>query len=76
MRLTWLIVAFFIGVVRGDEDEPVTPPPFKPPSKPEGNVNLAESFSNEGDVWRVWVKSQVKKDGGVEKYDGEATAEF
>ena len=48
--------------------------PFQPPSRPEGDVYIAESFSDgEEAVWSRWVKSEATKDGAdadVAKYDG------
>ncbi len=47
--------------------------PFQPPSRPEGDVYIAESFSDGEEVWSRWVKSEATKDGAdadVAKYDG------
>lgn len=55
----------------GSEDEGPTSPPFQPPQKPSGDVYFAESFTNEDEVWKVWMPSEATKDGDVAKYDGE-----
>ena len=47
--------------------------PFKPPSRPAGDVYLAESFSDGEDVWTRWIRSEATKDGAdadIAKYDG------
>lgn len=47
--------------------------PFQPPSRPEGDVYIAESFSDGEEVWSRWVKSEATKDGAdadIAKYDG------
>ena len=57
-------------------EEPASPP-FKPPSRPSGDVYLAESFTDEKEVWKVWVPSKATKEGAdadVAKYDGKRKA--
>lgn len=54
-------------VQKGEES---ASPPFEPPSKPSGDVYFAESFTNEGEVWKVWVASKATKEGAEAKYDG------
>jgi len=76
MKFAGIFLALVLGAACDDGGEATTPPPFQPPTKPEGDVYFAESFSNKGDVWGVWVKSEAKKDGGEDKYDGEREAGF
>ena len=74
MKISWLLVALSFQVARGQEEESTTPPPFQPPPKPEGDVYFAESFSDEEGAWKVWIRSEAKKDGAEPKYDGKADA--
>lgn len=52
-----------------NEEEPASPP-FQPPSKPSGDVYFAESFTDEEEVWKVWVTSKATTEDNVAKYDG------
>ena len=72
----WIFLALVIGAACEGEDGATTPPPFRPPAKPVGDVYFTESFSNKGDVWGVWIKSEAKKGGAEDKYDGERIAAF
>ncbi len=44
--------------------------PFRPPQRPPGEVNFVESFTDEDEVWKVWIPSKATKEGGEAKYDG------
>jgi len=57
-----------------EEEEKPTKLPFRPPSRPSGDVYLVEPFVNPDEVWRKWVKSAATKEGAdsdVAKYNGE-----
>ncbi len=66
-----LLVTVLVAVVVCEETEVK---PFQPPTCPEGDVYIAESFSDgEEAVWTRWIKSQATKDGAdadIAKYDG------
>lgn len=50
-----------------EEQSPFEPPP----ANPSGDVYFAESFSDEEEVWKVWLPSKATKDDSDEpKYEG------
>ena len=69
-----LALALFLVMAQEEEskDKP-TKPPFHPPSRPSGDVYLAESFTNPDEVWKTWLKSTATKEGtdsDIAKYNG------
>lgn len=71
LKVSALLMVWLVGLVCC-QDEPEIKP-FQPPSRPEGDVYIAESFSDGEGVWSRWVKSEAMKDGAdadIAKYDG------
>lgn len=59
-----------VGMVLCQEEEVK---PFQPPNHPDGDVYIAETFSDGEDVWTRWIRSEATKDGAdadIAKYDG------
>ena len=69
-----LALPLFLVMAQEEESkEKPTKPPFHPPSRPSGDVYLAESFSNPDEVWKTWLKSTATKEGtdsDIAKYNG------
>ena len=76
MWKSWVLLALPLFLVMAQEEESKekpTKPAFHPPSRPSGDVYLAESFSNPDEVWKRWVKSTATKEGtdsDIAKYNG------
>lgn len=75
MWRSWIVLALCLSLVMAQEEEEEKPTklPFRPPSRPSGEVYLVEPFVNPDEVWRKWVKSAATKEGAdsdVAKYNG------
>ena len=76
MWKSWVLLALPLFLVMAQEKESKekpTKPAFHPPSRPSGDVYLAESFSNPDEAWKRWVKSTATKEGtdsDIAKYNG------
>lgn len=75
MWRSWIVLALCLSLVMAQEEEEEKPTklPFRPPSRPSGDVYFVEPFVNPDEVWRKWVKSAATKEGAdsdVAKYNG------
>jgi len=75
MWRSWIVLALCLSLVMAQEEEKEKPTklPFRPPSRPSGDVYFVEPFVDPDEVWRKWVKSAATKEGAdsdVAKYNG------
>ena len=72
-KISLLLLIGLVALASCQEETTVKEKPFKPPSHPEGDVYLAESFSDGEEVWTRWIRSKATKEGAdadIAKYDG------
>ena len=75
MKCAWMLVFSLAGLIvsssQQQQQEDDAPPPFQPPARPSGNVYLAESFTDEEEVWKRWITSKATKEGDEPIYEGD-----
>lgn len=72
MKCAWVLVFSLAGLIVSSQQqqEDDAPPPFQPPARPSGDVYLAESFTDEEEVWKRWITSKATKEGDEPIYEG------